>query len=39
MGYSIKERAKVWKIRGFTDDCGCDMIIMLGGLSKKAARF
>jgi len=31
MGCSIKERGKVWKMRGFTDDYGCGMIFMLGG--------
>ena len=37
MGCSIKENAKVWKIRRFTDDFVCDMIFMLGGFREEAA--
>ena len=39
MGCSIKENAKVWKIRRFTDDFVCDMIFMLGGFHEEAALF
>ena len=39
MGCSIKESAKVWKIRRFTDDFGCGMIFMLGGFREEAAFF
>ena len=37
MGSSIKESPKVWRNSGFTDDLGCDMMVMLGGL--QAACF
>ena len=39
MGCSIKERGKVWRKSGFTDVLRCDMISMLGGFHKEAARF
>ena len=39
MGCSIKERRKVWKIRGFTGAFPYGMINMLGGFHKEAARF